>query len=85
MTLSMSRGFTSSSERGSCVGRRPTVGEGAADEKFAFAMSASYTAVQPDTIGASALSIPYASLPVLPPTPRRGLCRRGRTPVKGAR
>jgi hypothetical protein len=70
MTLSMSRGFTSSSERGSCVGRRPTVGEGAADEKFAFAISASYTAVQPDTIRASALSIPYASLPVLPPTRR---------------
>lgn len=70
MTLSMSRGFTSSSERGSCVGRRPTVGEGAADRKFAFATSASYTAVQPDTIRAWALSILYASLPVLPPTPR---------------
>ncbi len=70
MTLSMSRGFTSSSERGSCVGRRPTVGEGAAEGKFTFAMSASYTAVQPDTIGASALFIPYASSPVPPPTPR---------------
>jgi hypothetical protein len=56
MTLSMSRGFTSSSERGASVGRRPTVGEGAAEGKFAFATSASYTAVQPDTIGASALS-----------------------------
>ena len=70
MTLSMSRGLTSSSERGSCVGRRPTVGEGVADGKFAFATSASYTAVQPDTIGASALSIPYASLPALLPTPQ---------------
>jgi hypothetical protein len=56
MTLSMSRGFTSSSERGVSGGRRPTVGEGAADEKFAFATSASYTAVQPDTVGASAPS-----------------------------
>ena len=56
MTLSISRGFTSSSERGVSGGRRPTVGEGAADGKFAFATSASYTAVQPDTIGALALS-----------------------------
>ena len=70
MTLSISRGFASSSGRGGCVGRRPTVGEGAADEKFAFATSASYTAVQPDTIGASALPRPYASLPARPPTPR---------------
>jgi hypothetical protein len=70
MTLSISRGFTSSSERGNCVGRRPTVGEGAADGMFAFATSASYTVVQPDTIDPSAQSIPYASLPVLPPTPR---------------
>lgn len=38
------------------MGRRPTVGEGAAEEKFAFATSASYTAVQPDTVGESAPS-----------------------------
>lgn len=56
MTLSISRGFTSSSERGASVGRRPTVGEGAAEGKFAFATSASYTAVQPETIGTSALT-----------------------------
>ena len=52
----MSRGFTSSSERGVSGGRRPTVGEGAADGKFAFPTSASYTAVQPDTVGESAPS-----------------------------
>jgi hypothetical protein len=43
MTLSISRGFTPSSERGPCVGRRPTVGDGTADGKFTFVTSASYS------------------------------------------
>ena len=32
----------------------------------------------------SKVSLPYASLTVIPPTSRRGPCRRGHTPVKGA-
>ena len=39
----MSRGFTSSSEKGAVVCRRGAVGEGAAGEKFTFATSASYS------------------------------------------
>ena len=39
----MSRGFTSSSEKGAVVCRRGAVGEGATDEKFTFATSASYS------------------------------------------
>lgn len=43
ITLSISRGFTLSSERGPCGGRRPPVGDGTADGKFTFATSASYS------------------------------------------
>ena len=43
ITLSISRGFTSSSE----TGRRPAVGEGTVDGKLAFATSASYSCSTP--------------------------------------
>ena len=49
MTLSMSRGFTSSSEAGAVVCRRGAVGEGTADRKFTFATSASYSRSTRDT------------------------------------
>jgi len=52
------------------MGHHPTIGEGWASGKFMFAISASYAAVQPDTISLSALSIPYASLSVLLLTPQ---------------
>jgi hypothetical protein len=47
ITLSISRGFAPSSERGPCVGRRPTVGDGTADGKFTFVTSASYSRSTP--------------------------------------
>jgi hypothetical protein len=56
MTLSMSRGFTSSSEKGAVVCRRGAVGEGAADEKLAFATSASYSRSTRETIDESAFA-----------------------------
>lgn len=52
ITLSISRGFAPSSERGPCVGRRPTVGDGTAEGKFTFDTSASYSRSTP-TQGAS--------------------------------